>query len=112
MKLSASFFNKEQIHTGIPDSDCPSFWEILIYLFSIIFSVGVIGYIHLGMSVRYGGEVPLHAIVVSIMFIFVIVYSMVKLVLRLFPACKTFCPVCSLLARVMEIDQVTCRYER
>ena len=106
MKQSASFFNQEQIHTGMPDSDCPSFWEILFYLFSIIFSVGIIGYIQLGMSVRYGGEVPLHAIVVSIMFIFVIGYSLAKLILRLFPARKTFCPVCSLLAKVIEIDHI------
>jgi hypothetical protein len=50
------------------DSDCPSFWEIVFYHFSIIFSVGIIGYVQVGMSVLRG-EVPLHAIVVSIMVI-------------------------------------------
>ena len=78
----------------------------MFYLFIINLSVFIIGYIQLGVSTRYGGEVPLHAIVVSIMFIFIIGYSLANLILQLFPARKKFCPVCRLLAKVIEIDQV------
>ena len=106
MKRSATYFIRQRKHTGMPDADCPPFKEIVFCLFIIIFSLFVIGYIQLGAGVRYWGEVPLHAIVVSIIFILVMGYSVARLILLLFPGRKKSCPMCSLLAKVLEIDHV------
>ncbi|MHB8164187.1 MAG: hypothetical protein ACYDDV_07525 [Methanoregula sp.] len=88
----------------MPETGCPSFLEIVFYIFSIIFSLAIIGYIWLGPDAGTGGEVPLYAIIIGAAFLILALYSAAKLILLLFPARRKTCPACRLLAKVIEID--------
>jgi hypothetical protein len=88
----------------MPETGCPSFLEIVFYLFYIIFSLAIIGYTWLGLAAGNGGEVPLYAIVVAALFLILALYSIAKLILLLFPARRKTCPACNLLAKIIEID--------
>ena len=88
----------------MPETECPSFLEITFYLFYILFSVTIIGYTWRGLDTGNGGGVPLFAIIIAAAFLILATYSLAKLILLLFPARRKSCPVCSLLAKVIEID--------
>ncbi len=88
----------------MPETGCPSFLEIVFYLFYIIFSLAIIGYTWLGLAAGTGGEVPLYAIVIVAVFLVIALCSIAKLILLLFPARRKTCPACRLLAKVIEID--------
>jgi hypothetical protein len=90
--------------TDMPDTDCPPAWEILSYLFCIILSVAMIWYIHLAVNFWNTGAIPLYAIFAFIWFCIIIWYAAVQLVLLLLPGRKETCPVCCLLAKIIEID--------
>jgi len=101
---SNTYINYTQKQTGMPDTDCPPVWEILSYLFCIILSVAMIWYIHLAVNFWNMRAVPLYAIFAFIWFCIIIWYAAVHLVLLLLPARKETCPVCCLLAKIIEID--------
>jgi len=88
----------------MPETGCPSFLEIVFYLFSIIFSLAITGYTLLRLNAGNGGEVPLYSIVIGAAFLVLAIYSIAKLILLLFPARKRSCPACRLLAKIVEID--------
>jgi hypothetical protein len=101
---SNTYISYTQKQTGMPDTDCPPAWEILSYLFCIILSVAMIWYIHLAVNFWNIGAVPLYAIFSFIWFCIIIWYAAVHLVLLLLPARKDTCPVCCLLAKIIEVD--------
>jgi len=88
----------------MPETGCPSFREVVFYLFSIIFSLAITGYTLIRLNAGNGGEVPLYSIVIGAAFLILALYSIAKLILLLFPARRKTCPACQLLAKVVEID--------
>jgi len=88
----------------MPDADCPPAWKIFSYLAVIILSVAMIWYIRPAENFWNTGAVPLYTIVAVIWFCIVIWYAAAQLILLLLPARKKTCPVCCLLAKVIEVD--------
>ena len=89
------------------DPGCPPFSEVLSYLFSIILSSGMIGYLLLWLSAWNLQTVPLNAFVFLLSLCAIIGYSGFRLARVLFPARMKRCRVCSLVRAIIEIDGVT-----
>jgi len=66
------------------DTDCPPFWEVLSYLFLIVFSFAMMGYILVWFSF-WKGPVPLEILFYFPAFSAIIVYNFFRLARVLFP---------------------------
>jgi hypothetical protein len=88
------------------DSGCPPFSEVLSYLFAIILSCAMIGYILLWLSASNLTNSPVNALAAPVVFALLILYSLFRLARELFPARLKRCKACSLVREMMEIDGV------
>jgi hypothetical protein len=93
----------QQHHPGTHDAHCPPFLEVLSYLFCIIFSFAMIGYILLWLSYWKPDRTPVEALVSFLAFGGMILYSCAKLGQVLFPAWWRK-PEGSVVVKVLEID--------
>ncbi|PKL58004.1 MAG: hypothetical protein CVV34_04590 [Methanomicrobiales archaeon HGW-Methanomicrobiales-5] len=88
------------------ETGCPSFFVVLSYLFAVILSAIMIGWLFLcfltaGMQVNS----PL-IFAIFLAFWAIGIYSGLMLTRGLFPAKMNRCKVCSLVKKIIEIDEV------
>jgi len=88
------------------DTGCPPFREVLSYLFAMVFSFAMIGYTLLWISTWKPNIVPLNAIIYFLAFSAIIVYCGAMLIRGLFPERWRGKPKSSVIAKVLEIDEL------
>ncbi len=86
------------------DSDLPPLWVVLALLSNLIVSVATVWYIVISFFQCSTCTISPVGIILIIAFSAVFILSGFSLVFTLMPQRKEFCPVCSLVSRIMEID--------
>jgi hypothetical protein len=103
--MHRSHIHIQQHQPGTHDACCPPFLEVLSYLFCIVFSFAMIGYILVWLSFWKPDNIPVEALVCFLAFGVMILYSCAKLGQVLFPAWWGRSKG-SVVVKVLEIDEI------